>query len=106
MVTALKNSDDRLERNANEETSKKEQVLRDLTDSLMRVVSGRPSRKNSGELKALKAALSGGKGADKAKKATGGSKGRSKSAPKKSHKREEEVPPTGHNASKRTRTGK
>lgn len=35
----------------------KERVLQDLTDSLLRVVSGRPSRRNSGELEAFKKAL-------------------------------------------------
>ena len=35
----------------------KERVLQDLTDSLLRVVSGRPSRRNSGELEAIKKAL-------------------------------------------------
>ena len=31
--------------------------MQDLTDSLLRVVSGRPSRRNSGELEAIKKAL-------------------------------------------------
>jgi len=52
MDTDLKNSDDRLACNFNEETQKKEEALRDLTDCLMRVVSGKPSRRNSTELKA------------------------------------------------------
>ena len=83
-------------------------MLRDLTDSLMRVVSGRPSRKNSGELKALKAAVSSevrGRFKDKEKKA-GGAKGRSKTVPKKGRKRNEEDSPAEHSATKRTRTGK
>lgn len=55
METSLRLSNERLERNAREESDRKEDVLRDLTASLMRVVSGRPSRKNSGEMKMLKA---------------------------------------------------
>lgn len=72
METDLKNSDERLARNFDEETQKKEDALRDLTDCLMRVVSGKPSRRNSGEFKALKAALADTKKQEKAKKADSG----------------------------------
>ena len=57
MQTALTKSQQRLDRNADDERTQKERVLQDLTDSLMRVVSGRPSRRNSGELEAIKKAL-------------------------------------------------
>lgn len=72
MATDLKNSDERLARNFDEETQKKEDALQDLADCLMRVVSGKPSRKNSGELKALKAALTATKKQEKEKDADSG----------------------------------
>ena len=40
-------------------------MLQDLTDSLMRVVSGRPSRRNSGDLRDLKAAIEAARKKDK-----------------------------------------
>lgn len=72
MATDLKNSDERLARNFDEETQKKEDALHDLKDCLMRVVSGKPSRRNSGEFKALKAALTATKKQEKEKNTDSG----------------------------------
>lgn len=68
MAKNLKNSEDRLERNANEEKTKKELVEQDLADSLERILQG-----NFGGVKS----------ASKAKKANE-PRGRSKSAAKQS----------------------
>lgn len=86
-------------------------MLRDLTDSLLRVVSGRPSRRNSGELKAIRAAIAAemkGKAAEKkeVKASAGNKKEKSKSVPKiekKTRKRDEVEEPEEHNTSKRAK---
>ena len=104
-----------MERNANEEKTQKERVLQDLTDSLLRVVSGRPSRRNSGELQAMKAAIATEMktrvAQSKKKQASEGKapRGRSKSVPpqsKKIRKRDEAEEPPQQKPGKRAKTGK
>ena len=126
MQSSLSKAEDRVDKNAEDERTQKERILQDLTDSLLRVVSGRASRRNSGEVEAMKkqiaAALKGMK-QEKApkteKKDT--KKSRSKSAPKaapengneaepkgkrSTRKRDEKEEPAEHAPAKRARKGK
>ena len=100
----------------------KERVLQDLTDSLLRVVSGRPSRRNSGELEAIKKALAAElrgkkkekaepkgnaqKQAKKGKQASKVEEAEPESGQRKTRKRNEEQEPPQHAPAKRARTGK
>ena len=126
MQSSLSKAEDRVDKNADDERTQKERILQDLTDSLLRVVSGRASRRNSGEVEAMKkqiaAALKGMK-QEKAPKAEkkDTKKSRSKSAPKaapengneaepkgkrSTRKREEKEEPAEHAPAKRARKGK
>ena len=130
MSSSLNKADDRVKRNADEEQTQKDRILQDLTASLLRVVSGKASRRNSGEQEAMKKAIAAMLKNQKKEKAPKAEKketqrGRSKSAAPKAvqengnaeletvpkgkrqtRKREESNEPVEHAPAKRARKGK
>ena len=86
MSTSLSKAEERVKRNADDEQTQKDKILQDLTDSLLRVVSGKASRRNSGEIEAMKKAIGAMLKNQKREKVKPEKKetqrGRSKSAPK------------------------
>ena len=128
MHTSLSKAEERVKRNADDERTQKDKILQDLTDSLLRVVSGKASRRNSGEQEAMRKAIEAMLKNQKKEKAKTEKKetqrGRSKSAPKavqengnaeletvqkgkrQTRKREESNQPAEHAPTKRARKGK